>query len=271
MDEQLFFFITIFAVLFIVLVLNKNRRNLNSIFPVPSAYKFNNTAQGEMELTQKLINYYDKILKKYVHYYTQIGRDDRRKFIVRLHAFISKMDFQGREGQEINLKVCILSSAPAIQLSLGLDNYMFNHFHTIVIYPNQFYSKAQNDYVKGGVSNGDAIFFSWTDLEKGFRHHDDGVNLGLHEMAHAIHMEYFDDDFERNFPNWESVALKEVSEILKHPSPIIRNYALHNRHELFAVCCEVFFERPQKLKKQSFMLYNSMVELFNQDPCNLAH
>lgn len=265
-STEYYFIIAIVALIFIFFFRKGNPKFLRR-FGLPF-YKYNNDTGGSRELDQKLVDYYDQVLRKYIDYYKKLNKFDRRKFIMRLHEFIQNMNFVGKEEQEINLKVCVLCSAPAIQLSLGLDNFQFNHYHTIVVYPQQFYSEQQKNYVKGGVGRGDAIFFSYQDLEKGFRHHNDGVNLGLHEMAHAIHIEYFDESFENEFPNWEQAALNEMPKILNHPSPILREYALHNRHELFAVCCEVFFEQPGKLKKQSEKMYFAMQKLFNQDPCN---
>lgn len=269
MDNQYLLVAAIAIILLFIYILRGKNITFLDLTPAAFRYKDNNSSEGDVELTQELINYYDKILRHFISYYPELDKFNRRRFILRLHDFINSMTFLGREDQEINLKVCTLCAAPAIQLTFGLESYKFNHFHTIVVYPQQFYSEHQNDYVKGGVSRGDAIFFSFLDLEKGYRHDSDGVNLGLHEMAHAIHIEYFDDDFEKEFPNWEKTALEEMPKILKQPNPILRNYAMHNKHELFAVCCEVFFEQPEDLKRQSERLYLSMKKLLNQDPCNL--
>lgn len=221
---------------------------------------------GYKDLTNELIDYYHQVLTKYVDYYRKLNRPDRKKFIDRLHELIEQMQFQGRDGQEINLKVCALTCAPLIQITMGLETYTFNQFHTIVVYPRQFYSNTQMAYVKGGVSRGDAIFFSFEDLLKGFEIPNDSINLGLHEMAHAVHIEYFDEEFEEKFPHWENVAQQEILKMRGQMDPLLRRYAEQNKHELFAVCIETFFEEPNEMKLKSPRLYDAMVHLLNQQP-----
>ena len=85
-------------------------------------------------------------------------------------------------------------------------------------------------------------------------------------MAHAIHVEYFDDKFEAKFPNWERVALQEVTKLRHEKNSVLRNYAGQNKHELFAVCVETFFEQPGELKAKIPVLYETMCDLLNQRP-----
>lgn len=224
---------------------------------------------GAKDLNNELINYYHTVLNKYIDYYRKLNQPDRRKFINRLHELIENMEFIGEQGQSINLRVCILCCAPLIQITMGLDTYLFNNFHTFVVYPRQFYSEKQKTYVKGGVSRGDAIFFSLEDLIKGYNIPNDALNLGLHEIAHAIHIEYFDEVFEQKFPQWLKIAEEELVAMRYKADPILRNYAGRNKHELFAVCVETFFEQSMEMKNQQPKLYEAMCFLLNQDPLKI--
>ena len=227
-------------------------------------------AYTHKELDNELINYYHKVLKKFVPYYSLLDKPGRKKFINRLHDLIHAMELKGEENQAINLKVCTICCAPAIQITFGLERYLFNSFHTIVVYPKMFYSDSIGRFVKGGVSRGDAIFFSFDDLLKGYANPEDGLNLGLHEMAHAIHMESFDDDFQHRYPVWEKTAFEELEKMRHQADPVLRNYAGQNRHELFAVCVETFFEKSAEMKSKSPVLYQATCELLNQDPLRLS-
>lgn len=241
----------------------KRRKSISN----PQSMWLDSESAGRLkDLDNKLIDFYHQVLNKHVEYYRQLSQADRKKFIDRLHELIEQMEFIGERGQEINLKVSILCCAPVIQITMGLDTYLFNNYHTIVVYPGQFYSEKQEAYVKGGVSRGDVIFFSYEDLLKGYAIPNDALNLGLHEMAHAIHIEYFDEDFERRFPEWERVAEQEVIKMRNLKDPILRNYAGQNKHELFAVCIETFFEQADDMKTQAPGLYDAMCSLLNQDP-----
>jgi Mlc titration factor MtfA (ptsG expression regulator) len=224
------------------------------------------SASQVKDLDNKLIDFYHQVLNKHILYYRNLNHADRKKFIDRLHDLVEHMKFIGEQGQQINLKVCALCCAPVIQITMGLETYLFNNYHTIVVYPRQFYSEKQGAYVKGGVSRGDVIFFSYEDLLRGYAIPNDALNLGLHEMAHAIHIEYFDEDFERRFPEWEKVAEQEVLKMRHQQEPILRNYAGQNKHELFAVCIETFFEQPDEMKLRAPGLYEAMCNLLNQRP-----
>ncbi len=259
---------TVGLIIFIILLLfaiyflrkKKGVSNPQSLWLNPES------ASGLKDLDDKFIDFYHQVLTKYVAYYRTLNQADRKKFIDRLHELIENMKFLGEQGQEINLKVCILCCAPVIQITMGLETYLFNNYHTIIVYPHQFYSEKQEAYVKGGVSREDAIFFSYEDLLNGYAIPNDSLNLGLHEMAHAIHIEYFDEDFERRFPEWEKVAEQEVLKMRYQQDPILRNYAGQNKHELFAVCVETFFEQPDEMKLRSPLLYEAMCNLLNQRP-----
>lgn len=257
------FFILVFM---IFLVLRMIRRGKGSFLNTQSIWMGGGNNTHFRDIDGKLINYYHEVLTKYVEYYRKLDREGRKKFINRLHELIEMMEFKGEQGQPINLKVCTLCCAPVIQITMGLDTYLFNSFHTIVVYPTRFFSERQGTYVKGGVSRGDVIFFSWEDLQKGFEIPNDALNLGLHEMAHAIHIEYFDEEFERRFPAWELVATAEVGRMRGQSDPVLRNYAGQNKHELFAVCVETFFEQPNEMKLKAPGLYESLCRLLNQNP-----
>lgn len=218
------------------------------------------------DIDAKLIDFYHQVLTKYTGYYRNLAQPDRKKFINRLHSLIEQMEFVGQDGQQINLKVSTLCCAPMIQITMGLDTYLFNSYHTIVVYPHQFFSERQRAYVKGGVGNGDVICFSFEDLLKGYAVPNDALNLGLHEMAHAVHIEFFDEAFENRFPHWEKIAEQEVLKMRYQDDPILRNYAGQNKHELFAVCIETFFEQGAEMKQKAPELYEAMCQLLNQRP-----
>lgn len=257
----------IFLVILILLAYFIVRRFRSGSVSDPQSLWLNAEKSGSMkDIDAKLIDFYHQVLTRYVSFYGTLDQPNRKKFITRLHELIEHMEFMGEQGQEINLKVCTLCCAPVIQITLGLDTYLFNSYHTIVVYPRQFFSEKQGTYVKGGVSRGDVIFFSYEDLVKGYAIPNDALNLGLHEMAHAIHIEYFDEAFERRFPQWEKTAEEEVLKMRYQEDPVLRNYAGQNKHELFAVCVETFFEQAADMKRKAPGLYEAMCGLLNQRP-----
>ena len=73
-------------------------------------------------------------------------------------------------------------------------------FKRILIYPDQYYSTITHRYHKGEVNPAaQAIVLSWNNFLAGYARPDDSLNLGLHEMAHALEIENLIDNDEYDF------------------------------------------------------------------------
>lgn len=116
-----------------------------------------------------------------------------------------------------------------------------------------------------------AIVLSWKDFLEGYRVGDDGVNLGLHEMAHALKVEDMISNSEYDFLDGHTLrrfigyTRKESAKILSGEPSFFRSYAATNDHEFFAVVMENFFERPKLFKELHRELYYLTSRLLNQD------
>ncbi|MEM8895225.1 MAG: zinc-dependent peptidase, partial [Bacteroidota bacterium] len=140
-------------------------------------------------VTPPLKKEYRAILKQYFAYYMQLGATDRKRFEQKLVRFLHSKQFVGR-GLQITAEVKVLISASAIQLTFGLPNVYLSYFKRILVYPNDYYSTINNRYHKGEVNPRlQLIVLSWPSFVEGYIKHDSGRNLGLHEMAHALHLE----------------------------------------------------------------------------------
>ena len=119
---------------------------------------------------------------------------------------------------------------------------------------------------------GGLIVFSYSHLEEGVSDPADGINLALHEMAHALHIE--NSIKNREFGFIDSSALGRLKELfyqeLEHlqsgESNFLRTYAGENFHEFFAVCVENFFERPAAFYAQKPEVFRSLSQVLNQNP-----
>ena len=81
-------------------------------------------------------------------------------------------------------------ASSAIQLTFGLPKINLKHFERILIYPDEYYSTINKQYHKGEVNPRlKAIVVSWKAFVAGYADPHDGINLGLHEMAHALKLE----------------------------------------------------------------------------------
>jgi Mlc titration factor MtfA (ptsG expression regulator) len=114
------------------------------------------------------------------------------------------------------------------------------------------------------------LALSWEDFKKGFDDYEDKVNLGIHEFAHAIHLNslkerdvsstIFSDSFN------ELVTLLSTDENLKNnlvTSNYFRNYGYTNQYEFIAVIIEAFIENPKDFRNQFPQVYNKTKQMLN--------
>lgn len=206
-------------------------------------------------------------------YYSALTRAQQRKFEKRVSNFILRKRFVPRgAGFVITKAMQVRIAACATQVSFGLWPIYFTHFKTILVYPDRYYSDIFKRYHTGEVSMRGFIVLSWKDFEAGYSNYSDGYNLGLHEMAHALHLENGIRNAEYDFLNQEylqrfhHIAEQERAQRAQQEEGFLRLYACTDSHEFFAVCVESFFERPQKFNQQHPDLYQALTKLLHQDP-----
>ena len=181
--------------------------------------------------------------------------------------------FIGREGLVVTDEIKVLISASATQLTFGLKDFTINHLHTINVFPHVFYSKFYNTSFKGLNTQNGVLSLSWNDFKEGYSNEADKINLGLHELAHALNIEVDEDEnsdnhFSSYFEKWTSIAQNDFIDLKEGKNTFLRSYGGTNMHEFFAVCVEHFFEASAEFKNRLPHLYNFLMLMLNQDPTN---
>lgn len=218
----------------------------------------------------------NSVLASHLDYYKRLPEQDRKVFVERTINFLkSKKFISGSKGFYISFKMKVIISGIAIMLTFGLDRFMLNYLIEIVVFPKSFEHKKTKMKFKGLTSKAGVLAVSWKDIEYGVRKPDDGYNLGLHEMAHALDIQW-----EREFKDYGYYSQKSIffdKWALTHYTNnlsayldqtvdgAIRKYGYANEHEFFAVVVELFFERPDDLYTHHPKTYKWLVELLNQD------
>src|SRR5690606_15720152 len=78
----------------------------------------------------------------------------------------------------------------ACMLSFGRKNYLYGLVESVLIYPQEFYSTANDAYHKGEFNPRHRVLaLSWKDFEHGYEITNDNLNLGIHEFMHAMQLE----------------------------------------------------------------------------------
>jgi hypothetical protein len=184
--------------------------------------------------------------------------------------FIQSKSFETREKLALTDEMKLIIAATSVKISFGLKDYFLDSFHTIILYPGEFFSRFSKAMVKGETNGTGVIVFSWKDLQFGFDVADDALNLAYHELAHAIFIDHFkkrsDDAFTLNYIKWLRFVRNKQKLIEVQQKQLFRKYATYNEQEFFAVAMENFFEKPENFKEELPNLYLIMSEMLNQDP-----
>lgn len=204
-----------------------------------------------------------------INFYRDLNPVDQREFLERIQWFIANKDFQGMEGLQMTNEIRTIVAASAIQITFRLPLWKFPSFQTFRIHPESFYSRMLRKYLKGGAGHTGQVWFSLKDYREGFADPDNGINLGLHEMAHALVVEMqngkLDHEFTHAFERIEALAKDRIPKIKNKQFTYLRAYAGTNDMEFIAVTTEYFFEQPDKLRAADPELYEAFSELYRQN------
>ena len=215
-------------------------------------------------------NYVD-ILEMKFSFYNKLDKRYKRYFEHRVASFISDKKFAGRDGLQVTDEMKVLISATAVMLTFGFRDFYIGLISNIFIYPEVFYSASNDDYHKGEFNPRlQTLVLSWEDFEKGYDIEDDNLNLGIHEFAHAIHLNSIK---ERDVSSTLfSDSFKELTELLSNKeslrkdlidSEYFRDYAYSNQFEFVAVIIETFIETPKEFQSQFPEVYHKTKQMLN--------
>ncbi|WP_192348292.1 zinc-dependent peptidase [Algoriphagus sp. Y33] len=243
-------------------------------------YRMNSLASLIMELRIlfgriRLTKLEVQILEQQFPYYGRLSEKHKREFREKLQVILTVKSFIGRAGvRVVTQEMKILIGATIVMVTFGWRNLRLSHFSKILIYPDTYYSNISKQYHRGEVNpRHGLIVLSWNCFLDGMENEKDGVNLGIHEVAHALKLEnqiHYNDEFEffnpEAFRSFQNAAKEEVIRINAGDITVFRSNGGINEDEFFAVALETFFEKPHEFFGYNPELYGSLVRLMQQDP-----
>jgi len=199
-----------------------------------------------------------------------LDKKRRKYFEHRASKFLEETRFVGRDGLVVDDFMRMQITMMVTQLTFGMRHYLLEYLHTFILYPESFYSILnQTENIGEYNPRSKAIALSWKDFQKGNQHKDQGKNLGIHELTHAIHYnsiknnditsEIFYDTF---LQLEEYLGAVEIREKIV-ASEILRAYAFTDKFEFIAVLIEVFMESPEKLREGFPEIYKYVEQMLN--------
>jgi MtfA peptidase len=257
--------IVLLAIIFYYL-LNKNRRSL-------LARKMSSTRflKSVGQSLQEKRTHYHEWLCQYNAYYRSLPPDLQLIFLERVVTFMKTKIFRFHSIQEEEYMPVLISGA-AVQMTFGLRNYLMDYFPVIHIIQKEYVLNLDKETYYGHVSRS-GIYISWNHFMRGYEDYSDSINLGLHEMAHAVSFDVFlgqtdrhDHEFKKRLEDFAEEGRPVFRAMRQGASHILDDYGTSNFEEFWAVCIETFFENPEEFSRTLPELYISIVELLNQDP-----
>lgn len=205
-----------------------------------------------------------------ISYYKSLSQKQRSRFLYRVFNLSNEIKIIGRKGFEITNEVRLIVLAAFVQITFGFKNYNLPKFKTVLVYPESYQNPFTGRMHDGEVNPRGAIVLTWSKLAKGYANDSDSINLGLHELAHALMLVINDESFcedgvDAEMKRFVEISKVEIERLQSGQRSIFRNYAGTNTSEFFAVAVEHFFENPQELMEANPALYRSLMRLLKQD------
>lgn len=204
-------------------------------------------------------------------FYKKLSKKEQKYFEHRVDGFINKLSFVGRDNLQVTAQMQVLISATAAMLTFGFRTYLIKTIDKILIYPGEYYSNITKQYHKGEFNPKlKMIVLSWEDFLKGYEISNDNLNLGMHEMGHAIHLNSLKQNdisavlFKKTFLKLTDY-LQKNEDVRKKviETKYFRAYAFTNHYEFISVLIETFYETPSDFRYQFPEIYKYLKEMLN--------
>jgi len=228
------------------------------------------------------------ILRQNVPYFYSMPADIQLQLKQHVLIFLEEKKFYGFEGIHITDEIRVTIAAQACLLLLNRATDYYPKLKSIYVYPAAFITKHESHDAAGVLQNNPRILsgeswelgkviLSWKDSKEGALVFNDGHNVVIHEFAHQL-------DQETGAANgapllrhkerrcWSQVLADEFQQLQnkanRDEATLLDHYGATNPAEFFAVASEVFFERPNEMKKLHTGLYQQLKGFYQVDPAN---
>jgi hypothetical protein len=251
----------------------RKQRHLSGLCPHPPVYDGELAFEGfELDLPGYEIH---EILMDRLPYYRSLKSGLQRRFRYRLQLFMQGKKFIIREERG-KREMPVLISAAAIQITFGLPYFRLPFYRYICIYPKEYIVLHRLTILKGNVED-NVITIAWSHLLHGFDVHDDGKNVALHEMSHALYIQkmVIEENYAKRFRSGYQHLMDHCYHAFqleaKGEKDLYTEYANKDLQEFWAESVELFFEKPEALYEHYPDVYQALIHLLQQDPRHSEH
>jgi hypothetical protein len=195
-------------------------------------------------------------------FYQELSVENKTRFRQRMALFMEANEFmpQGMEAVPPDLKAVVAASA--VQLTFGLEKYLFPKFENVVIYPHPFPSPqypehwhASEIYPEDGV-----VIFSAEQLMAGFLQPQRYFHIGLYEYARIFATSHP----EVVFPTFKEADWEKLERISGFSQDFIEKWIGLPGVDIQAVAIAHFFIFPEKFKAELPAVFHLLSGIFHQ-------
>jgi MtfA peptidase len=196
--------------------------------------------------------------------------------------FFHDTEWEAAQGMNLTDEIRILIAAQASMLLLGLEIDEYFDVTSVIVHASTVTLTGAHRSAAGTWSDrpqhlaGQAhprgpVVLSWSAVQRNARRPGFGHNVVYHEFAHRLDMLDGITDGTPPLGSPEAVArwvdvCTAAFERVRNGDSVLRDYAATNPAEFFAVCTEMFFNRPLDVVEYEPELYVELRAFYGQDP-----
>ncbi|MFT3693892.1 MAG: zinc-dependent peptidase [Kofleriaceae bacterium] len=227
------------------------------------------------------------VLETEVAAYLLLDEGEQKHLRDLVQVFVAEKYWEGGADFEITDEVKVVIGGSACQMLLGRDHDLFARVGSIFVYPTTVMIPAQPvgvftfprgvvapTAVLGEATHMGTVVLAWDAVKRDAQTANDGRNVVVHELAHQI--DALDGSFDGTPPldrpqarRWgqvfEAAFVEQKARSERGEKSFLRDYAITNEAEYFAVASEVFFEQPGKLRDALPDVYAQLAEYYGLD------
>lgn len=203
------------------------------------------------------------LIEKHIPFYRRLAPSGQLRFRQRVALVMMAKDFKPMVGEYVQEEVKLAFAINAVQLTFGREDFLFDGYDTVVIYPHPFPSPQIPDVLHHSETyHEDKVFvFSQDLLIQGTFNSNQFFNTGMYELAGLM----IDSPFSmiEEF-TWDSVL--RISGISQ--KQFLEQTGLPELH-LYQMALVCFFSFPFQFLKEEGLIYQELVRFLKINPLGI--
>jgi Mlc titration factor MtfA (ptsG expression regulator) len=233
---------------------------------------------------------WERHIQKNIQYYQYLNDLEKKRLRDLIQIFIAEKSWLGCNGLELTDEIRVIIAAQACLLILALPKDYYRNVKSIYVYPTTVLSPEEPIGffevstgpslgpmpILGEAHHDGPVILVWDAVKRDTRHPERGHNLVYHEFAHKLDMLDGSADgtppltTPEEYQRWIEICSEEYvglcDKVDRDKPTFFDSYAATNEAEFFSVVTEVFFSKPERMKRHHPNLYQVLQHFYRQDP-----